>query len=82
MRHVSSMTAIAALLVASSVGAADARQAKSYVHATTCGGHVMGSEAADASGNSDNYLQMHRSLDPRFVWRLGMDFESSAVSPS
>jgi hypothetical protein len=51
MRHVSSMTAIAALLVASSVGAADARQAKSYVHATACGGHVMGSEAGDASGN-------------------------------
>jgi hypothetical protein len=45
------MTAIAALLVATSVGAAEARQAKSFAHATACGGHVMGSEAADASGN-------------------------------
>jgi len=51
MRHVSSMTAIAALLVATSVGAADARQARSYVHATACGGRVMGSEVGDASGN-------------------------------
>src|SRR5436309_3563358 len=51
MRHVSTMTAIAALLVATSVGAAEARQARSYVHASACGGRVMGSEVADASGN-------------------------------
>src|SRR3982074_184415 len=50
MRHVSSMTAIAALLVATSVGSADARQARSYVQSADCGTRLMGSEAADARG--------------------------------
>jgi hypothetical protein len=31
-------------------------------------------QAADASGNR-SYFQRHRSLDPRYVWRLDMDFE-------
>ena len=29
----------------------------------------------DASGNYDPVLQNHRSLDPRYVWKLDMDFE-------
>ena len=31
-------------------------------------------QAADASGNQ-SYFQKHRSLDPRYVWKLDMDFE-------
>ena len=50
MRHMSTMTAIAALLVAASVGSADARQARSYVQSADCGARLMGSEAADARG--------------------------------
>ena len=30
---------------------------------------------ADASGNWNSILQRHRSLDPRYVWKLEMDFE-------
>jgi RNA polymerase sigma factor (sigma-70 family) len=29
----------------------------------------------DASGNSSGVMQSHRSLDPRFVWKLDMDFQ-------
>jgi hypothetical protein len=29
----------------------------------------------DASGNWNPILQSHRSLDPRYVWKLDMDFE-------
>jgi len=46
----SSMTAIAALLVAASVGSADARQARSFVQSADCGARLMGSEAADSRG--------------------------------
>src|SRR5690348_3323544 len=38
-------------------------------------------QAADASGNAVSYLQTHRSLDPRFVWKLGMDFEMASNFP-
>ncbi len=31
--------------------------------------------AADASGNHVSYFQTHRSLDPRYVWKMDMDFE-------
>ena len=31
--------------------------------------------AADASGNHVSYFQTHRSLDPRYMWKLDMDFE-------
>ena len=50
MRHVSSMTAIAAILVAASVGSADARQARSYVQSADCGARLMGSEVGEARG--------------------------------
>ena len=32
-------------------------------------------QMADASGNWNPILQRHRSLDPRYVWKLDMDFE-------
>jgi RNA polymerase sigma factor (sigma-70 family) len=38
-------------------------------------------QAVDASGNAVSYLQTHRSLDPRFVWKLGMDFEMASNFP-
>jgi hypothetical protein len=38
-------------------------------------------QAGDASGNSTGNFQMHRSLDPRFIWRLGMDFEMVSNFP-
>ena len=31
--------------------------------------------AADVSGNHVSYFQTHRSLDPRYVWKMEMDFE-------
>jgi len=31
--------------------------------------------AADESGNHVSYFQTHRSLDPRYTWKLDMDFE-------
>jgi RNA polymerase sigma factor (sigma-70 family) len=38
--------------------------------------------AEDASGNWDYNLRSHRSLDPRFVWKLEADFEpQSGFSP-
>lgn len=38
-------------------------------------------QAGDASGN-ESYFQSHRSLDPRYVWKLDMDFEpESDFSP-
>ena len=36
---------------------------------------AMHFQLQDASGNSSPVLQKHRSLDPRFVWKLEMDFE-------
>ncbi len=39
-------------------------------------------EAADASGNHVGYFQMHRSLDPRFVWKLDMNFEVTGNFPT
>lgn len=38
-------------------------------------------EAADASGNHVDYFQTHRSLDPRFVWKMTMDFEPVSHFP-
>ncbi len=35
----------------------------------------------DASGNWDYNLASHRSLDPRFVWRLDADFEPASDYP-
>ena len=32
-------------------------------------------QMVDASGNWNPILQRHRSLDPRYVWKLDMDFE-------
>jgi len=32
----------------------------------------------DASGNWNPVLQSHRSLDPRFVWKLDLDFEPAS----
>ena len=37
--------------------------------------------AADASGNHVGYFQTHRSLDPRFVWKLDMNFEMVSNFP-
>jgi RNA polymerase sigma factor (sigma-70 family) len=37
---------------------------------------------ADASGNWSSGLQGHRSLDPRYVWKLEMDFEPESNFPS
>jgi RNA polymerase sigma factor (sigma-70 family) len=36
---------------------------------------IARAQLSDASGNWDPVLQYHRSLDPRFVWKLDMDFE-------
>jgi len=36
---------------------------------------------SDASGNSLDVIQYHRSLDPRFVWKLNLDFEPLADFP-
>ena len=38
-------------------------------------------DVKDASGNWDINLQKHRSLDPRFVWKLDMDFEPVSDFP-
>ncbi len=38
-------------------------------------------KAKDASGNWNSNLQKHRSLDPRFVWQLDMDFEMMSNFP-
>ncbi|HEY4417303.1 MAG TPA: sigma-70 family RNA polymerase sigma factor [Verrucomicrobiae bacterium] len=35
----------------------------------------------DASGNWNANLQRHRSLDPRYVWKLDMDFEPKSNFP-
>jgi hypothetical protein len=48
MRHLSSTTAIAVVLVATSIHSADARQERSYMSSAACGAAVMGSEAGDA----------------------------------
>ena len=38
-------------------------------------------KAADASGNWDYLLGSHRTLDPRFVWKLEVDFEPASNFP-
>jgi hypothetical protein len=48
MRHVSSIAASAIVIMATSIGSADARHEKSYAHAAACGARVMGSEAGDS----------------------------------
>jgi hypothetical protein len=42
---------------------------------------AMHFQIQDASGNWNPILQSHRSLDPRFVWKLEMDFEPDSDFP-
>ncbi|HAO79023.1 MAG TPA: hypothetical protein DCQ92_08625 [Verrucomicrobia subdivision 3 bacterium] len=42
---------------------------------------AMHFQIQDASGNWNPLLQSHRSLDPRFVWKLEMDFEPDSDFP-
>lgn len=38
--------------------------------------------AADTSGNHVSNFQSHRSIDPRYVWKLDMDFEIASNFPT
>lgn len=51
MRNLSSLMATAAILVATSIGSADARSVRSSVPSTSCTTAVMGSEAQESRGN-------------------------------
>jgi hypothetical protein len=50
MQRLIPMTAIALVLAAGSTSSADARQARSYVHAAGCSARLMGSDGQDARG--------------------------------